>query len=120
MPLLPDDLCLLLEQMNLSPSSTTSSTPSISGDETPPSGQESMTTTQRLDKLTQLRTSMHQHLILLLTNLNQVEESNREEVDAEVEEYKDLLDGLDVLIANLRKRKDHLERETNFDESTVE
>ena len=54
---------------------------------------------------------MHLHLILLLAKVQKVEEPHLEELDSEVEEYKDLLDGLDVLISRLEKKRDHFERQ---------
>jgi hypothetical protein len=102
MTLLPDDLCLLVDQMNISSSPSTASSPGI---ESPLPPQEYMTTIQRLHKLTELRTTMQQRLILLLTKVKRVDKSKREEIAVEVEEYRDLLDGMDVLIQILHKRK---------------
>lgn len=54
---------------------------------------------------------MHQRLILLLKRAQHVEGANREEIDVEVEEYRDLLDGMDVLIQGLQKWERKRERE---------
>jgi hypothetical protein len=105
MTLIPDDLCLLLDQMRLSSPSSTSSTALSSGTTSALPPQESMTTIHRVHKLTELRATMHQRLILLLKRAQHVEGANREEIDAEVEEYRDLLDGMDVLIQGLQKRE---------------
>lgn len=49
---------------------------------------------------------MHQHLILLLTKSQHIESSERkEEINNEVEEYCDLLDGMDVLIQGLQRER---------------
>jgi soluble cytochrome b562 len=106
MTLLPDDLCLLLEQMNLHhPSSPSSGTSSPSEESPPQPSQESMTTLQRLRKLVEMRTSMQQQLILLLVKAGNTQDTGREQVEAEVEEYKDLLDGMDLLIQRLQQQR---------------
>lgn len=72
-----------------------------------------MTTLQRLRKLVELRTSMQQRLILLLVKVGNTEESDRAEVETQVEEYKDLLDGMELLIRRLQEqRKARRERES--------
>jgi hypothetical protein len=60
-----------------------------------------MTTIQRLRKLAEMRTSMHQHLMLLLVKSGNTGLEKRGEVEAKVEEYKDLIDGMDLLIRRL-------------------
>ena len=106
MTLLPDDLCLLLEQMNFHHPSSPSSGTSSPGEESPPQpSQESMTTLQRLRKLIEMRTSMQQPLILLLVKAGNTQDIGREQVEAEVEEYKDLLDGMDLLIQRLQQQR---------------
>ena len=49
---------------------------------------------------------MQQHLLLLLVKVPQVVEEEKEHVEAEVEEYRDHLDGMDVLIQRLRRKGD--------------
>jgi len=72
-----------------------------------------MTTLQRLRKLVEMRTSMQQRLILLLVKVGNTEESDRAEVETQVEEYKDLLDGMELLIRRLQEqRKARRERES--------
>jgi hypothetical protein len=98
---LPDELCLLIEQLNISPSPSPSPSPNT---ETPPV-QKSMSLTQRLDKLYEMRMSMQSHLQVLRNRLKGGE-FQWKEVNGEIEEYCDLLDGIDVLIAGLEKRKE--------------
>ena len=106
MILLPEDLCLLLEQMNLHHTSSLSSGASSPREDAPPQpGQETMTTLQRLRKLIEMRTSMQQQLILLLVKAGNTQDTGREQVEAEVEEYKDLLDGMDLLIQRLQQQR---------------
>jgi len=64
-----------------------------------------MTTLQRLRKLVEMRTSMQQQLILLLIKAGNTQDTGREQVEAEVEEYKDLLDGMDLLIQRLQQQR---------------
>ena len=72
-----------------------------------------MTTLQRVRKLIEMRTSMQQRLILLLVKVGNIEDAGRAEVEAQVEEYKDLLDGVELLIRRLQQqRKARQERES--------
>jgi hypothetical protein len=64
-----------------------------------------MTTTQRLERLNEMRTTLQQRLLLLLVKIPQVMEHEKGFVEAEVEEYRDHLDGVDVLIQRLRREK---------------
>jgi hypothetical protein len=100
----PDDLSILLSQLSISPSSSTASSPS---EETsfPPSN-EYMTALQRLHKLKEMRTSLQQQLLLLLVKAQHLSgQASRKDVEAEAEEYRDLLDGMDVLIQRLSKEE---------------
>jgi len=97
--------------MKLSPPSLTSSTSSSPGTTSALPPQNPMTKTQRLHKLSDLRATMSQHLRLLLTQARHVGGRKREEIDAEVEEYRDLLDGIDILIRQLQKREREREGE---------
>jgi hypothetical protein len=72
-----------------------------------------MTTLQRLRKLIEMRTSLQQQLILLLVKVGNTKEPGRAEVEAQVEEYKDLLDGIELLIQRLQQqRKARQQRES--------
>jgi len=107
---LPDDLTLLLEQMSISPS-----TPS-SGESSPlftPVDKEYMTTSQRIRKLNEMRTSLQQQLILSLVRRQHVGEADhgaRQDVENQVEEYRDFLDGVDLLISGLRRKSEDTSR----------
>jgi len=110
--LLDDEFDNLLRNLRLSSSSSTAKTPS---DEvvsvTPPQHQQhqeeqDMTTAQRLDKLGQMRTSMQQKLILLLVKVGHAEKSRQDAIQAQIEECKDLLGGLDGLIWKLRQQRE--------------
>ena len=101
MALLPGDLCLLLEQMTLSPLSPQKSQAG--------SSRESMTKLERLIKLTELRFSMHHHLMTLLEKHQYIEGPKKEEIEADMEEYQDLLDGLDLLIRRLHRQRETVE-----------
>jgi hypothetical protein len=54
---------------------------------------------------------MQQQLIMLLVKAGNTQDTGREQVEAEVEEYKDLLDGMDLLIQRLQQRRARQERE---------
>jgi hypothetical protein len=100
--MVPDDLSALFSRLSISPSSSTTASPS---EETsfPPSN-ESMTTLQRLHKLKEMRTSLQQGLLLLLVKAQHLHgQESKKDVEAEVDEYRDLLDGMDVLIQRLSK-----------------
>lgn len=72
-----------------------------------------MTTLQRLRKLIEMRTSLQQQLVLLLVKVGNTEEPGRAEVEVQVEEYKDLLDGIELLIRRLQQqRKARQQRES--------
>lgn len=101
MPLLPDDLSVLLSQLSITPTSSPSSSPR--SESPPPQQQEYMTTQQRLNKLTEMRTLLQQQLLLLLTRVHHGNAESRNEVESQVEEYKDLLDGMDLLIQRLSR-----------------
>jgi hypothetical protein len=64
-----------------------------------------MTATQRLERLNEMRTTLQQRLLLLLVKIPQVVDDEKGIVEAEVEEYRDHLDGVDVLIQRLRREK---------------
>jgi hypothetical protein len=65
-----------------------------------------MTTFQRLRKLKEMRTSLQQRLLLLLVKAQHLSgQGSRNDLEAEVEEYRDLLDGMDVLIQRLSKEE---------------
>jgi hypothetical protein len=102
--MVPDELSILLSQLSISPSSSTASSPS---EETSfPTSNECMTTLQRLHKLKEMRTSLQQRLLLLLVKAQHINrQGSRKDVEAEVEEYRDLLDGMDVLIQRLSKEQ---------------
>ena len=113
MTLPPDDFCHLLARMNLSSSSSSSPNPSVDAD----ARQERMTTVQRLEHLLGMRTSMQQRLILLLVKAGHADKTKREEIDSQIEECRDLLDGMEVLIARLRRRKNDVDgKECVFEE----
>lgn len=105
MDLFPGDLCLLLEQMTLSPLSPPKSQAA--------SNRESMTKLERLIKLTELRFSMHRHLVMLLEKHQYIEGPQKEEMEADMEEYQELLDGLDVLIRRLHRPRETVELDGN-------
>lgn len=93
-----DDLSGLLAQLDVSPTSSASSSPRL---ESP--SREYMTTAQRLEKLSEMRTTLQQRLLLLLVKGKHVEEEDKDIMESEMEEYRDHLDGVDVLIQRLQR-----------------
>jgi hypothetical protein len=75
-----------------------------------------MTTRQRLEQLLDLRTSMQQRLILLLVKAHHADDPKKEEIESDIEEYKDLLDGIDLLIERLRSRRNNADEKGPFEE----
>ena len=65
-----------------------------------------MTTHQRLLKLQEMRTSLQQRLLLVLVKVPHVNSATKKDVESQVEELRDLLDGMDLLIQGL-SRGDH-------------
>ena len=57
-----------------------------------------------------MRTSLQQRLLLLLVRVQHVDSTSRKDIESQVEEYKDLLDGMDLLIQRL-SRDGHPEHE---------
>ena len=101
---IPDDLSVLLSQLTITPSSPSISPSSSPSNDSPQ--QEYMTAHQRLLKLQEMRTSLQQRLLLVLVKVPHVNSATRKDVESQLEELRDLLDGMDLLIQKL-SRGDH-------------
>jgi soluble cytochrome b562 len=96
-----DDLSILLSQLSVQPEPSTVSSPSE--EIYPSSANDALTAAQQLCKLKELRTSLQQRLLLSLVRIQHSQGTARKDVESEVEEYRDLLDGMDLLIQRLSR-----------------
>jgi soluble cytochrome b562 len=96
-----DDLSLLLSQVSLHSEPSTVSSPSEEIYSSP--ANDALTVAQQLHKLKELRTSLQQRLVLSLVRIQHSQGTARKDVESQAEEYRDLLDGMDLLIQRLSR-----------------